>query len=253
MREWLLAGLVTVGAVAGASCGDSSPTAPGNGGGSSTLTIVPATDFLTIGTAVTLQARLAESGATPRVVCGVWSSDDGRVAAVDRQGRVSALGSGTTTIRATFEGQVATQSLRVTPDFGGTWNGPRRVLSCVHPTPTVCTTSYPNGSQFATRLVLTQVKERVSGTLIFTPPSGPQTATLAGEISPTGQLSLVGTISTSGSGGSISLIGSVQDWRTEIHAVQGVLLGSFTEQRLETNGTAWRVSWEVFGLARTVP
>jgi hypothetical protein len=248
MRASTLAGLAAIAITMTVACGsDSSPTAPD---GSNTLTIVPATDFLAIGSTVTLAARLTETGSPPRVVSADWSTDDGRVASVDRQGLVSALGSGSTTIRATFEGRTAAQALRVAPDFAGTWIGARRVVACVHPSPTFCTTNYPVAQQFATRLVLSQVKASVSGTLQFMPPAASPAATLTGEISSTGQLPLVGTIGTSTSGGPVTLVGSINDWRSQIDAVQAVMLGSFTEQRLDSNGTAWRVSWELLGLTR---
>jgi hypothetical protein len=233
------------------ACGSDSPTDPSDG--TNTLTIVPATDFLTVGSTVTLAARLSQTGSAPRVVSAEWSTDDGRVASVDRQGLVSALGSGSTTIRATFEGRTAAQALRVAPDYAGTWVGVRRVVACVHPTPTFCSTNYPFAQQFDTRLVLAQAKASVSGTLQFTPPAASPTATLTGAITSAGQLPLVGTIATSTSGGAVTLVGSIDDWNSQIDPVRAVMIGSFTEQRLDANGTAWRVSWELQRLSRSTP
>src|SRR5262245_59612079 len=149
MRASRLVGLVAIAMTTAVACGSDSPTDPSNGSGTNALTIVPATDFLTIGSTITLVARLTDTGSPSRVVHADWSTDDGRVASIDRQGLVTALGSGSTTIRAAFEGRTATQALRVTPNFAGTWVGARRVVACVHPSPTFCTTNYPVGQQVA--------------------------------------------------------------------------------------------------------
>ncbi len=251
MRVWLLALLATAGLASSTACGsDSNPTDPSGGSGTSTLTIVPVTDFLTVGSTAMLQARLAVSGSSS-VVSADWSSDDGRVAAIDRQGLLTALASGTTTVRAAFDGRSAAMPLRVAPNYAGVWAGARRVANCVHPVPDFCTANYPPGSQFATRLTLSQVRDRVSGTLLLSPPAASPTAAVLGDIATGGQLPLAGSISASATtGGPLAFVGSVADWRSEIDPVQSVMLGGFVEQRVDPNGTTWRVTWELLGLAR---
>lgn len=234
-----------------ASCGgsDESPTSPSPGTG--TLAIAPQTDFLTIGTSLVFEARLTEGTNAPRIVAADWSSQDGRVAAVDRQGRVTALASGTTTLRAVFDGRTATLDLRVAPNFAGTWTGQRRVVACLHPSPTVCSTTYPPGRQAATTLVLTQARERVTGLLTLAPPATSPSASVTGDIAPGGQLVLTGTIISTPVSGATTTLGTLVDWRSEIDVVQPTIFrGSFVEQRSDSDLTQWRVTWEFLGLIR---
>jgi hypothetical protein len=250
MRRLALAGLLcsTILSAACGSDGDTdSPTSPSPG--TSPLTIAPQTDFLTIGTSLVLQARLTE-GTTARTVAADWSSQDGRVAAVDRTGRVTALAAGTTTIRAVFESNSATLSLRVAPDFAGTWTGPRRVTGCLHPTAGFCDANYPINRQFATTLTLTQARDRVTGQLLFSPPTASPSAAVSGDIAAGGQLTLAGTIISTPATGAVTTLGTLADWRSEIEAVQPILRGSFTELRTDGNSTQWRVTWEFVGLTR---
>ena len=75
----LLATLIAV------ACSDDTtqpPTTPSPG--TSRLAIAPQPDFLTVGTSLTLEARLTEATSPVRVVPADWSSSDGRVVAVDR-------------------------------------------------------------------------------------------------------------------------------------------------------------------------
>jgi hypothetical protein len=226
------------------------PTTPSPG--TSRLAIAPQPDFLIIGTSLTLEARLTEGTSPPRLVPADWSSSDGRVVAVDRTGRVTAVAAGSTTIRAAFSEQTATLAVRVAPDFAGTWTGVRRVTACVHPRPDFCVASYPTNSVVTTTLVLTQARDRVSGTLRFSPPPlSSASAAVTGTISDTGRLTLDGTIISTPASGATVTLGALADWRTEIEPATGVLRGSFVEARTDADGTAWRVSWDFQGLTRT--
>jgi hypothetical protein len=242
----LLACLLTV-----AACGSDTPTDPSPNPTPGTLTIIGQTDFMTMGSAVTLQATL--SGTTSSVVAADWSTDDGRVAGIDRSGRLTALGSGTTNVRAVYQGNNATFAVRVAPDFAGTWEGRVRVTACTTPTTTACQ-AYSAGSQFITRVTLVQNRAQVVGTL-FQPvpaslPSIPQwvtDATLSGQIELAGRLPmtgvLVGPTPTSPS------VGAIADWRTEIDSTQPILRGSYSEL-ITTTGSAATISWEFIGLTR---
>src|SRR3982751_5270897 len=88
--------------IAGACSKDTpdSPTTPSPG--TSRLAIAPQPDFPTMGASLILEARLTEGTSPPRVVPADWSSSDGRVVAVERTGRISALAPGTTTVKAIF-------------------------------------------------------------------------------------------------------------------------------------------------------
>lgn len=244
--------LLFVAAAMAAACSSDSdpPTTPSPG--TSRLAITPQPDFLTVGTSLTLEARLTEGTSPPRLVPADWSSSDGRVVAVERTGRVTALASGTTTIRAVFSEDAATLAVRVAPDYAGTWTGPRRITACVHPRPDVCAASYPVNSVVSTILVLTQARDRVTGTLRFSPPPLPSpTAAVTGTIAEGGSLALTGTIISTPSSGASTTLGVLADWRTEIQPATGILRGNFVEARTDADGTTWRVSWEIQGLTRT--
>ena len=200
---------------------------------------------------MTLEARLTEGTSPARVVPADWSSSDGRVVAVERTGRVTALAAGTTTIKAVFGNDSTTLAVRVAPDFAGTWTGPRRITSCVHPKPEVCATSYPTNSVVQTVLVLTQARDRVSGTLSFSLLPAPRTSAVTGSISDSGRLTLDGAIISTPATGASTTLGALADWRTEIETTTGILRGSFVEARTDADGTSWRVSWEIQGLTRS--
>lgn len=248
MRRLFPVGILAV-LLAISACGeDSGPTSPSPGTG--TLTILPDTDFLTIGSSVTFQARLASDSTTPLPVLAEWSSEDGRIAAVDRQGRVTALASGTTTIRAFYQGHTATRTIRVAPGFAGTWSGPRRVAGCVHPDPLFCPANFPVGQQVDTRVVLTQDRDQVTGTFLFAPPAATPSAAVSGVIAPDGRLTLSGPITAPGTGVALEPVGTLTDWRVDLDPLQPILRGGFTEQRTDRDGTSWRVTWDVDGLIK---
>jgi hypothetical protein len=246
--------LLLLAALIAAACSDDTtetPTTPSPG--TSRLAIAPQPDFLTVGTAITLEARLSDGTTTGRstVVQADWSSSDGRVVAVERTGRVTALAPGTTTIKAIYGTDTATLAVRVAPDFAGTWTGPRRLTGCVHPKPEVCASSYPTNSIAQTVLVLTQARDRVTGTLNFSALPSPRTAAVTGSISETGRLTLDGAIISTPASGATTTLGALADWRTEIETTTGILRGSFVEARTDPDGTTFRVSWELQGLIRT--
>ena len=238
--------------LAAAACGDDTadpPTTPSPG--SSRLAIVPQTDFLTVGTAILLEARLREGTSPPRVVAADWSSTDGRVAGVERTGRVTALGAGSATIRATFGADTTSMAVRVAPDFAGTWTGPRRVATCVHPRPDFCAANYPANRQAATTLVLTQARDRVTGTLSLSPPLASPSSAVTGTIADLGRLTLDGAIiSTPATGASVTL-GTLVDFRVDLEAVTNTMRGSFVESRTDADGTSWRVTWDILALTKT--
>ena len=237
--------------MAGACSNDTTDTPTTPSPGTSRLAIAPQPDFMTVGAALTLEARLTEGTSPTRVVPADWSSSDGRVVAIDRNGRATALGAGTTTLKAIFGTDSATLAVRVAPDFSGTWTGPRRITGCVHPKPEVCAASYPTNSVAQTVLVLTQARERVSGTLNFSALPATRTSAVTGSISETGRLTLDGAIISTPASGASTTLGALADWRTESETTTGILRGSFVEARADPDGTTFRVSWELQGLTRT--
>jgi hypothetical protein len=256
MRRLAQRFVVAAALLAAAGCGsdsdpDPTPTTPSPGTGR--LSIAPQADVLTVGTTIPLEARLTTgtTGMTfTTVVQAEWSSSDGRVVAVDRLGRVTALAPGTTTIRAVYESDSATLAIRALPDFAGTWSGPRRVSACVHPRPDVCAASYPLNRIVATTLTLAQARDRATGTLLLSPPLASPSSAVTGTIDTTGRLALDGTIISTPASGATTTLGVLSEFRGEIDAT-GILRGSFVEARTDADGTQWRVSWDIQGLTRT--
>jgi hypothetical protein len=242
--------LLFVAALFAASCGsdDEPPTTPTP---SARLAIAPQPDFLTVGSSVALEARLTEAPSPARVVSADWSSSDGRVIAVDRTGRITALAPGSTTIRATFGPDSATLAMRAAPDFAGTWTGIRRVTGCIHPRPDICAASYPTNRTVSTTLVLTQARDRATGTLSLSPPLASPSAAVSGTIAELGRLTLDGAIISTPSTGASTTLGALADFRIEIEPTTGIVRGSFAEARTDADGTVWRVTWEIQGLSRT--
>lgn len=245
-QRFVVAGAILTAAACG-SDSDPSPTNPSPG--TSRLVIAPQADVLTVGTTIALEARLT-TGTTPQVVEAEWSSSDGRVVAVDRIGRITALAPGTTTIRAIHQSDSATLAVRALPDFAGTWSGPRRVSACVHPRPDVCAASYPLNRIVTTTLTLTQARDRATGTLLLSPPLASPSAAVTGTIDAAGRLTLDGTIIATPASGATTTLGVLSDFRGDIDAT-GIFRGSFVEARTDADGTGWRVSWDIQGLTRT--
>jgi hypothetical protein len=246
--------LLFVAALIAAACGSNDDaTTPTTPTPASRLAIVPLADFLTVGSSVLLEARLSEGGTTGRttVVAADWSSADGRVVSVDRSGRITALAPGSTTIKAIYGTDTASLAMRVVPDFAGTWTGSRRVTACLHPRPEVCTASYPTNRVVSTTLVLTQARDRATGTLSLSPPAASPSAAVSGTIAELGRLTLDGTIISVPATGATTTLGALADFRVEVEAGTGIMRGSFAEARVDSDGTAWRVTWEIQGLSRT--
>jgi len=235
------------------SCGSETPTNP-SPPASGSLAITPQADFLTLGTAVTLQATFTPTTGAPRIVSASWSSDDGRVAAVDRDGRVTALAAGSTTVRAGFEQLTATLAVRAAPDFAGTWAGRARVAACSNPTPSICQRDYAIGTQYVVAVTLAQSRDQVVGTLyapylasLPTVPTPVVDGTLSGRIELGGTLPMTGVLV--GPTPTSPPVGTLTDWRTQIDTTQPILRGGYTETMPVTGGIS-SITWEFIGLTR---
>ena len=247
-RAWILTFVLASALTAG--CGSDSPTEPSPSPGN-TLTIIGQTDFMTIGQVVTLQATLTPT--TSAVVAADWSTEDGRVVGIDRNGRLTALGSGQTNVRAVYQGSSATFAVRVAPNYAGTWEGRVRVTACATTLTTACS-AYAAGSQFITRVTLVQNRAQVVGTLYQPVPASLPTippwvtdATLSGQIELAGRLPMTGILV--GPTPTSSSIGAITDWRSEFDSVQPILRGSYNEA-IASTGSAATIAWEFIGLQR---
>jgi len=103
----------------------------------------------------------------------------------------------------------------------------------------------------STTLVLTQARDRATGTLSLSPPLASPSAAVSGTIAELGRLTLDGTIISTPASGASATLGRLADFQAELEATTGILRGAFAEARTDADGTAWRVSWEIQGLSRT--
>lgn len=176
-------------------------------------------------TNATATARKADG--TTEVVAATWSSDRTTVATVSPTGLVTAVGSGTANIVASYQGLTGSAPFSVTPDFSGTWRGTLRFASCEgFGDPRTCGHFNPVGTTGDMTLVFTQDGNGVQGTFDFTyqgtywhSPAYHFWGTLSGVFDAEGVLSMQGR-SPSGSNW-------IPDWRTKI--VGGTQEGSFSQ------------------------
>jgi hypothetical protein len=100
-----------------------------------------------------------------------WSADPVTVAQIDRNGRVTPISSGTARITMTYADRSTFLTIRVLPDYAGTWTGQFRITACSGaPDFRTCprlmmNEGSPGPTMYSLRLVLTQDRDQVSGTL----------------------------------------------------------------------------------------
>src|SRR5262245_34880809 len=59
-----------------------------------------------------------------------WSIEPAGVALIDQHGRVTPVAIGTATVTARYGDKTGTNSIRVLPDYSGTWSGQFRITGC---------------------------------------------------------------------------------------------------------------------------
>jgi hypothetical protein len=153
--------LAVVTLLALAACESSSPTAPTSG----TLQVTLTASIVRMGDTAT--ATAVQAGAP---VGATWSSSDGSVATVSATGVITARRAGRATITATTGTASGAATVRVVPDFAGSWAGPlfRAQVSCAPASAApVCVPGTPPATLLApATLSLTQTGGDVSGTLV---------------------------------------------------------------------------------------
>lgn len=95
-----------------------------------TLAVSPATDLIRIKATEKFSVTATYSSGTVEAVTPSWASDNSTVASVDAAGTVTGVSSGQANITASFQGKTASRTLRVVPDYTGTWAGTWTVTSC---------------------------------------------------------------------------------------------------------------------------
>ena len=103
-----------------------------------------------------------------------WSVESPGVVAIDRQGLATPLANGTTRVIATLGDKSARHSIRVLPNYSGTWSGNYIITACsggvdFRTCPRLLFTETNNQRiLYPFRLTLTQERDAVTGTLIET-------------------------------------------------------------------------------------
>jgi hypothetical protein len=185
--------IIMLGALLGAAgCGKDSSSSPS--ATVSKLTLSPTIDYMMLKATEKFSLTATLSTGVTEAVTPTWSSDTQGVATVDSAGTVTGVGAGQATIIATYQGQTATELIRVIPNYEGTWSGTWAVTNC-----TVSgrfPSSWCNGvrGSFPATLKLLQAKDVVSGTWTLQEANGNVQGTVAND----GTLNLTGSSLQSG-------------------------------------------------------
>ena len=255
MTRWLAFGAIML---AAAAC-DHPPTQPTTvvpDTKPTLLTITPATSLLKVGGSETFSAFAVFPDGSGQSVAAQWSIDQSAVATVQSTGVLMAVGAGMATITATYRERSASRSLRVIPDYAGTWEGTVTVVECVDGDPGLCTPApcclpvYVPGRTCALEAILAYRDEQVTG-FITNLTVGPVGVPSSGTIDLDGTLTLNGILRQSDSLGSFE---TRIDWKTTIDST-GAMRGNFLETRPSfTNNRTTppaRIRFKIESLRRT--
>lgn len=203
----LLNALVLLMTIGGCGSGGS-PTSPPTP--TSAIEIQPVPGVMLVGQSLTL---IANDVSTKRPVQATWSSSNPSVATVAPDGRVVAIANGPATIRADFPPASAAVTLRIAPDFRGSWRGVHRLAGCGRDATfgivDFCQTAAANPQQ-SLAVDLGQDGLAVSGEIVMFSGSGPVTGTVDQD----GALRLTGTFNVTTSGRTLSV--SMTEWRSTV-------------------------------------
>ncbi len=193
--------------VAGCGKKSSSPTTPTQTPTTSSVSITATTDMLKIGDAVAFTASATMSDGTTRTITPAWVSSSTAVVTVDAAGTVRGMGSGQATISITYDSRQATQTIRVVPDYGGTWRGDYALVSCQaagdFASAGWCDDA-PVGSVEQLTMTLTQTRDSVTGTWTHSRMTG----------ATQGTIEVAGTLVLSGSGSYEARVVNSTGWRS---------------------------------------
>jgi hypothetical protein len=132
-----LISVVVLGASVWASACGASPAAPPQAQSTLqpvSLSIAGAVSEVAVGESFALQANIALSnGSTLVETAGVvWTSDDSRIVSIDQAGRATAVGEGSTVLRASVKNASSNSAVRVLRNLSGTWLLTFQAASCGH-------------------------------------------------------------------------------------------------------------------------
>lgn len=206
MRRSVLCLALLIG-VAGCGKKSSSPVTPTTTVTTASVSITTTADMLTIGEAVAFTASATMSDGTTRTITPAWVSSSAGVATVDAAGTVRGIGSGQTTITITYDSRQATRTIRVVPDYGGSWSGEYAVTSCQDSggfaSAGWCAAA-PAGSIARLTMILTQTRDTVTGTWTHDRMTG----------ATQGTVEVAGTLVLAGSGSYEGTAINITGWRS---------------------------------------
>lgn len=154
-----------------------------------------------------------------------WSVEPAGVVAVDRQGRVTPVANGTARVIATLRERSASNSVRVLPDYSGTWSGDYIITGCSGAAdPRTCgrimfSVSDGSRTRHSFNLVLSQDRDQVTGTLTDSALPFP----LAGFVRLSGALVVEATVPVTGFEPR-----RIVNWTSTVNASATQMSGAFT-------------------------
>jgi hypothetical protein len=232
-RRFVHAGIATASLVVLVQCGG------GNGAKAPTqpspsvtgLAVLPAGDLVKVGGSVDLVLQATYSNGTTESMSATWTSSNDAVARVSN-GRVTAIGPGEAVIAAECPHGRATTSIRVVPDYQGSWGGEYRMLSC-RTTGDMAREDFCDlldvPSTAPIGLQLDQNRAQVTGTIAL----GSLSGGVNGEIAVTGHVGLRGSVRYEESGVTVTI--SLADWDTVATGAQ--MTGRFRQVWTATAAT----------------
>jgi len=228
-RALLMAALFGLSACGGGSSSPTTPTpAPTPAATTVSVAITPSTDLIKIQGTESFTVTATMSDGTSKAVSGAWTSDAATVVTVDTAGKVTGVGSGQAVVTATYGGAKATRTIRVVPDYQGSWAGDYRVLSCQDSgdfsREQWCVAALKDGV-IRVSMTLTQTRDAVTGPWTHSSMSGAAQGTIEAD----------GTLALSGTGRLDSVPMSITGWRSRSTDNKGQA-GKFT---LAFTSTVW--------------
>ena len=97
-----------------------------------TITITSGVDALRTGFFADFTVTASMSDRTTQIVTSqaAWTTSNAALATVDGNGRLTAVGNGTVSLNATYQGRSATRGIRIVHNYGGQWTGSYVARSC---------------------------------------------------------------------------------------------------------------------------
>ena len=191
----------------------------------------------------TVRAVVRDANGAERETAAAWSVENESVLRLDGTNRVTAVGPGVTSIRATAEGLSASLGITVVKNFEGVWTGFYRIEQCIHISgggSSYCRFAV-GGSRYI-RLDLLQRGLQLSGQLSV----GDNLGTVVYRGTATGQVVLAGGATLSGRTTSITDQPGTMEftaWTSDL-TPDGLLAGRFTANRNFTNAFGPQVGRE---------